>query len=261
MTRRYLRGARAIVTGASSGIGYALAIALAREGARLVVVARREDRLVQLAEAIGAVNGGIEAVVGDITEPDTRQKALDAARARYGGLDVLVNNAGMGAFGLFEQASPDRLRRVMEVNFFALAEMTRSALPLLKQGNRPIVVNISSVLGHRAVPRSSEYCASKFAVEGLSEALRVELRQHGIDVLVVSPGLTRTEFTASAIQRSDKPAWPEHGGVPAEYVALKTVRAMRAGRRQIMPFAWGRLLCVVNRVAPSLVDRVLARYA
>jgi short-subunit dehydrogenase len=149
----------------------------------------------------------------------------------------------------------------MEVNFFALAELTRLALPLLKQGTRPLIVNVSSVLGHRAVPRSLEYCASKFAVQGFSESLRVELMPLGIGVLVVCPGLTQTEFTANSIDRANKPDWPEHRGVPAQYVARQTVRAMRFGRREIMPFAWGKFLCWMNRIAPSMVDRYLSRYA
>jgi short-subunit dehydrogenase len=261
MSRRTLRGARAIVTGASSGIGHALAVELARAGARLVVTARRTDRLARLAEALASLNAEVRTVVGDVTDPTTRQQLVDAVQTAYGGLDVLVNNAGMGAFGRFEHADAQRLRRVMEVNFFALAEMTRTALPLLKQGAKPIIVNISSVLGHRAVPRSLEYCASKFAVQGLSEALRVELMPLGIDVLVVCPGLTRTEFTANALDPANKPPWPDHPGVSAEYVARRTVQAMRAGRREIMPFAWGRLLVWLNRVVPSLLDRYLARYA
>jgi short-subunit dehydrogenase len=261
MSRRQLRGARAIVTGASSGIGRAIALESARQGVRLVVTARRAERLAQLAAAVGDLKGDIQVVVGDVADPATRERLIEAARASYGGLDVLVNNAGMGAFGRFDSADADRLRRVMDVNFFALAEMTRAALPLLKQGTDPIVVNISSVLGHRAVPRSAEYCASKFAVEGLSQSLRVEFKTLGIDLLVVCPGLTQTEFTANSIDPAEKPPWPEHPGVPAEYVARQTIRAMRAGRRAIMPFAWGRFLCAMNAIAPSLVDRFLGRYA
>ncbi len=261
MSKRRLRGSRAIITGASSGIGHALALELAREGVRLVVTARRADRLAQLAEAIAGLKGQVQTVVGDVTDPATRQKLIDVALTSYGGLDILVNNAGIGAFGRFENAGADRLRRVMEVNFFALAELTRLALPLLKQGTNPLIVNVSSVLGHRAVPRSLEYCASKFAVQGFSESLRVELMPQGIDVLVVCPGLTQTEFTANSIDHTSKPDWPQHPGVPPRYVARKTVRAMRSGRREIMPFGWGKFLCLMNAIAPSLVDRFLARYA
>lgn len=261
MPKRQLKGSRAIITGASSGIGHALALEFAREGVRLVVNARRADRLAQLAEAIAEVKGEVQTVAGDVIDPATRQKLIDVALANYGGLDILVNNAGIGAFGRFDSADPERLRRVMEVNFFALVELTRLALPLLKQGTEPLIVNISSVLGHRAVPRSLEYCASKFAVEGFSQSLRVELMPFGIDVLVVCPGLTQTEFTANSIDATSKPDWPQHPGMPAQYVAQKTVRAIQSGQREIMPFAWGKFLCWMNRIAPSLVDRYLARYA
>ena len=218
--KRDLQNSRAIVTGASSGIGRETALELARHGASVVVVARREDRLRQLVEQIAALGRTAEPVVGDITDPQTRQRAIDAAQAKLGGLDILMNNAGVGAMGLFADADPGRVRRVMEVNFFALVEMTRLALPLLKQGVNPIVVNVSSILGHRGVPHSSEYSASKFAVQGFSEAIRAEFTRLGIDVLVVSPGTTETEFFDRVHPAHDgaqlaetpagqcRPAWP-----------------------------------------------------
>ena len=124
----------------------------------------------------------------------SRAKCIEAAQSKFGGLDILVNNAGVGAIGPFASADPQRVRRLMEVNFFALVEMTRTALPLLKQGRRPIIVNVSSILGRRGVPHNSEYAASKFAVHGFSESIRAEFASAGIDVLVVSPGTTDTEF-------------------------------------------------------------------
>jgi short-subunit dehydrogenase len=261
MSRRDLRDSRIVLTGASSGIGRALALALARNGASLVLLARREDRLKTLAEAIRGVGGRVETVVGDVTEPAVRQQALDASLASFGGLDVLVNNAGVGAMGPFDAAEPQRLRRVMEVNFFALAEMTRLALPHLKHGKQPMVVNVSSILGHRGVPYSTEYCASKFAVQGFSEALRAEVAQFGIDVLVVSPGTTKTEFFDSVLEKTAEPRWPSHGSVSPEYVAERIVRAMQRGQHEIIPFTWGKVMCLLNRLAPGLMDRAMARYA
>jgi len=261
MAKRDLQDSRAIVTGASSGIGRAVARELARHGARLVLIARREDRLREVAQQIEADGGGrVELVAGDVTDPQIRCQALEAAEANFGGLDVLVNNAGIGAMGLFEDADPDRLRRVMEVNFFALVEMTRAALPLLKRGTRPIVVNIGSILGHRGMPHSSEYCASKFAVRGFSESLRAEFTSLGIDVLLVSPGTTETEFFDSVIQRTTTPNWPEHAPQSAAEVARQTVRAICRGRREIIPYRWAKLLYWANRLAPGLVDRLVARY-
>ncbi len=259
MAKRNIPGSRAIVTGASSGIGRAIAMELARGGAKLVVTARREDRLGKLAEKIAAGGSQVEVVAGDITDMAVRQKTVEKAKASFGGLDVLVNNAGIGAMGLFEDADPQRVRRIMDVNFFALVEMTRIALPLLKQGARPIVVNVSSVLGHRGVPHSSEYCASKFAVQGFSESIRAEFTRHGIDVLVVSPGTTETEFFDKVIQQTGKPSWPEHAAVSAAAVARQTVQAIRRGRHEIIPYRWGKLLCWLNRISPGLVDRLMSR--
>ncbi len=261
MSKRRIEGSRAIVTGASSGIGRALAVELAAQGAKLVVTARREERLKELCEQITSAGGSVVSVAGDITDADIRRQVVEAARSSYGGLDLLVNNAGVGAMGPFEQADAGRAERVMQVNFFALIEMTRLALPLLKEGRNPMVVNIGSILGHRGAPHSSEYSASKFAVHGFSEAVRAEWSRLRIDVLVVSPGTTQTEFFDSVLERVGDAAWPEHTPVSAEVVARRTVRAIRAGRHEIIPYGWGKVLCWLNRLSPGLVDRIMARYA
>lgn len=258
--KRDLNNRRAIVTGASSGIGRETALELARQGVDVVVVARREERIRQLVEQIRALGRKAEPVVGDITDPAIRQAALDVAQSKLGGLDILVNNAGVGATGLFEIGDPDRVRRVMEVNFFALVEMTRAALPLLKQGVRPIVVNISSILGHRGVPHNSEYAASKFAVRGFSESIRAEFSRLGIDVLVVSPGTTETEFFDSVLENKTEPNWPKHKAVSAARVAREIVQAMRSGRHEIIPYVWGRVLSRLNRLSPRLIDWLMTRY-
>ncbi len=260
--KRDLHNGRAIVTGASSGIGRAVALELARQGAGLVVTARREDRLQGLMAEIVAAKpqAVVEIVVGDIADPATRQRAIDAAQSKLGGLDILVNNAGVGAMGLFVDAAPERVRRVMETNFFSLVEMTRLALPLLKQGVHPILVNVSSILGHRGVPYSSEYSASKFAVQGFSESIRAKFTQLGIDVLVVSPGTTETEFFDRVIDSTGEPKWPKHKPITAAEVAQQVVVAIRRGRHEIIPYRWGRVLCWLNRLSPRMVDGLMTRY-
>jgi len=260
MSKREIKGSRAIVTGASSGIGRAIALQLARQGAGVVAVARRRQRLAELAEEAGKFGGKIETVAGDITDPQTRETAIDAARSRLGGLDILVNNAGVGAVGPFEDSNPDRARKVMEVNFFAAVELIRSALPLLRRGNKPIIVNVSSIVGLRGTPLNSEYCASKFAVQGFSESLRAELVKHAIDVLVVNPGTTQTEFFDSVIEQTAQPAWPEHKAVAPESVAAQTVRAIRRGDHAIIPYFWGKMMYWINRLSPRLMDRIMSRY-
>jgi len=260
MAYRDIRGSRAIVTGASSGIGRATALELARQGAQVLITARRGDRLQTLAEEIAGLGSRVQSVVGDIVEPGVRQEAVKLAQQHFGGLDLLVNNAGVGAFGLFENSGPERPRRIMEVNFFALVEMTRAALPLLQAGRRPMIVNVSSILGHRGVPYSSEYSASKFAVNGFSESLRAELTRHAIDLFVDNPGTTETEFFDAVLEKNEEPAWPKHRPVSAAEVARQIVAAMRRGRHEIIPYRLGRLMCWLNRLSPRLMDRIMQRY-
>ena len=158
MARRRLENLRTIVTGASSGIGWQLAIQLAQHNANVVAVARRSERLDELRLAAQASPGRIVTVVGDVTDTAVRHSLLETCQREFGGLDLLINNAGTTAMGPFAEASPERLRQIFEVNFFALAEMTRKSIPLLKAGVKPMIVNISSVLGHRAAPLKTEYC-------------------------------------------------------------------------------------------------------
>ena len=168
------KGAVAVVTGASSGIGRCLCRLLVQSGAPVVAVARRADRLHDL-ESVRrhSLGWAMISLAGDITQPSVREEIVNTAhRVRGGSLDLLVNNAGIGAIGPFAEATPDRLRRVMEVNFFAPVELTRLLLPSLRRGSAPVICNISSVLGHRAVPNKSEYCASKFALHGWSDSLK-----------------------------------------------------------------------------------------
>jgi len=185
---------------------------------------------------------------------------IETARREFSGLDALVNNAGSGALGRFDAADEARLRQIMEVNFFAPAEFIREALPHLRKGNKPIVVNVGSVLGHRAVPEKSEYCASKFALHGLSDALRAELAPHGIDVLLASPSTTESEFFDVAAGKLTKsPA--QFGAMRAETVARLIAVAIAAGRHEIILSASGNLLVWLDRLCPPLADAIVARWA
>jgi short-subunit dehydrogenase len=232
MARRDLHGCRSIVTGASSGIGKHLALQLANAGAHLILTARREKRLGELVKQITSEGGLAHAVAGDVTDAEVRQRCVEMAVEQFDGLDALVNNAGVGAYGPFADADGDRLRRIMEVNFFAPVELTRAALEQLKKGNRPIVVNIGSILGHRAGVFNSEYCASKFALHGISDALRAELSRDGVDVLHICPSLTASEFADSVLDRGDRTPKFVGKAMPPHLVARKTIRQCdRASRR------------------------------
>ena len=258
------KDAVAVVTGASSGIGNCLTRQLLEQGASVVAVARRREPLEQIAHdhAASAMGGTVIPLAGDITEPATRQQVVQAASSLRGGaVDLLVNNAGVGAIGAFADAIPDRLRRVMEVNFFAPAELTRLMIPLLRRGRAPVICNISSVLGHCAVPGKSEYCASKFALHGWSDSLRAELASDGIQVTLVSPSTTRSEFFESLIETGAGETSPSIGSWPPERVARKTLAAIGSRRREVILSLGGKTLVYADRIVPSLVSALLVRTA
>jgi short-subunit dehydrogenase len=250
----------AIVTGASSGIGFELCKLLARRGTTVVAVARREERLQWLVEQTRDCSGRVLPFPGDVTEEETRGEVIRCAGdLGEGRLDLLVNNAGVGGIGPFAAASPERLRRIMEVNFFAPAELSRGAIPLLRRGRQPVLCNIGSVLGHRAVPDKSEYCASKFALHGWSDALRAELVAQQIQVTLVSPSTTESEFFASVIESDPAANSRSYGSWSAQRVARATLAAILS-RRAEMILSWGgKALVYADRLAPPLMNRLLGR--
>lgn len=260
--RRSISDSRAIVTGASGGIGLAIADELARRGAMLVLNARREEVLREIAARLERDGAAIEIVAGDVTDAAVREQMLSRCGERFGGVDIVVNNAGVGTFGRFAESDEARLRRVMEVDFFAAVELTRAAIPHLRRGVKPIVVNIASILAHRGIPYGTEYCAAKFAMRGFSEALRPELHKLGIDLLVVSPGTTDTGFFDNVLKMDVQLPWRKktRGGVTAEHVAKATCRAIERNKTEIVPSVSGTLLVLANRWAPGIVNRVMRRY-
>ncbi len=257
--RRSLKGSRILITGASQGIGRALAVAAARRGARVLAAARNEPLLRELADEVTKAGGLLVPVVADVTSAEDRQKMVDAAVSNFGGLDVLVNNAGIGATGHLAEAGPDRLRKIFEVNVFGLTETTRVCLPLLLRGTLPAIVNISSIAGKRGIPGRSEYSASKFAVQGFSEALRAELAKDGVDVIVVNPGLTQTNFSKNMLEQKARVQLDHLRGMTSEDVAEATLRALEKGKNEVTLTFKGRLLVLFSRFFPRLVDRIVRR--
>ena len=261
-TRWSPEGAISLVTGASSGIGWHLALQLCSRGSTVFATARRLERLRALQTAVAdSGRGAIVAVPGDITDPGFRDSLVEKIRDEHGKLDLLVNNAGVGGIGRFAEASQDRLRKIMEVNFFAPVELTRASLSLLSSSKNSVICNISSVLGHRAVPYKSEYCASKFAIHGWSDALRAELAESGIKVCLVSPSTTSSEFFGSILESSDGHSKDGKNGDRPERVANVALRAIIKGRDEVILTLGGKALVYLDRLCPWLMNRVMAHYA
>lgn len=183
----------ALVTGASSGIGAATARRLARAGFIVYGAARRLDRLAELAA------DGVRPLSLDVTSDDSMTAAVEHVLGEAGRIDVLVNNAGYGSYGAIEDVPMDEARRQVEVNLFGLARMIQLVVPGMRLRGGGTIVNVTSMGGKITTPFGGWYHASKFAVEGLSDALRVEVAPFGIDVVVIEPGAIRTEWGGIAM--------------------------------------------------------------
>ena len=241
---------RLILTGASGGIGRFLATQAAARGARLLLAGRKLEVLEELAGPLKARGCDVATLAGDLTNADDMQALIQVAKERFGGLDVLINNAGVSSFGHFATSTEPILREIMEVNFFAPAELMRLAAPLLRRGNRPAIVNVSSMCARRGVPAWSEYSASKFALAGLTEALRAEFARFDIDVLLVVPGLTQTDFASHSLRRDGRMQIDFAGGMPPQNVAESILRGLEKGKSEIVLGREARWLLRVNRFLP-----------
>ena len=244
----------AVVTGASSGIGEAAARRLDREGFRLLLVARRADRL----EALAGVLRAASPLALDLTAQDAPQRVAAAVEERWGRLHLLVNNAGAAwpaAFG-DDDGGPENVRRTMELNFHAPVRLTAALLPVLRRSAPSALVNVASVASRIALPRNGAYAASKFALAGWSEALRFEELRHGVHVGAVLPGFVATEgFPQERVRRRRGTRWLVSSPDP---VADAIVEVARGRAERYVPRPWA-LLPVVRLLAPGAWRRVAAR--
>lgn len=247
--RRDVRGRVVLVTGASRGIGRRVAVRLARRGARLALTARSADDLAKLVGELRALGVEAEAFPGDLTLPADRERLVTGTAERFGGIDVLMNCAGVCSFGEFSTSSEDILRRVMEVNFFAPVEMIRLCHPHLVKSAatwRPAVLNLASICGRWGIPSLPEHCASKHAFVGLTEALRSEYQRFGIDVLLVLPGLVRSDDLSRHLLRNEGKVYLNfEGAQPQDQVADGVVRSLIRNRAEATCgfVSWGVQFC------------------
>jgi len=256
-------GQVAFVTGASSGIGAALARELGREGADLALLARRTDRLAALAAELERGGRRAVALACDVTRDGDLERAVAAARAALGRIDVVVANAGFGVVGPLARLALDDYRRQFETNVFGVLRTIYATLPDLQRARGRLVI-IGSVSGWVATPASSPYAMSKFALRGLAEALGHELAPHGVSVTLISPG-----FVESEIRRVDNlgvlraaapeplPAWLV---MPAARAARRIARAVARRRREVVLTGLGKVAVFLQRHAPWLVARGVRRF-
>jgi len=246
----------ALVTGASSGIGRETALAFARRGWAVVLAARRADCLADVAAACGVAGGEAMVVVTDVAQRNQVEAAVAGAVERFGRLDVMVNNAGFGVFGEAIDLDERDLRDIFEVNFFGLWYGLRAAAKVMIAQGGGHIFNVSSVIGKRGTPMHGAYCATKFAVNGLTESARVELRPKKVWVTLVCPAMTATEFFSrgSMARRAGRAFGRFHRTMPARAVGETIAATAGRYKSEIIFTAGGKLLAWLSALLPGVVD-------
>jgi NADP-dependent 3-hydroxy acid dehydrogenase YdfG len=243
MKMQDLTGKVAVITGASSGIGEAAARLLVAEGVHVVLVARRAERIEALADELG---DKAFALTADLADPNQVDPLFAEVRARFGGLDLLFNNAGLGVNGRFEQSDPADWKRMIDINLYGVLHCTRAAIPLMRGRPGAMISSVSSVGGRYGVETWSVYSATKFAVVGFHDALRKELGGDGIRVSVIEPGGTRTEFGQNVAEQMAA-RWDSLDAMHPEDVAQALVYAFAQPPRVLVEEI---LIRPVKQVAP-----------
>jgi NAD(P)-dependent dehydrogenase (short-subunit alcohol dehydrogenase family) len=238
-----------VVTGATSGIGRSTALRFARAGARVVGTGRDQNRLAALAPSVDCT------LTLDVTDPDSVAVFAAAVLDRYGGVDVLVNNAGVGLFARWEDTDDAALRRVMEVDLFGQIAVARALLPSLIE-RKGVLVQVASVAGKRGYAKHTAYCAAKHALVGWSEGLRHDLAGTGCDVVVVCPPAVRTPFFENAGYHTFDDDHPGLVPMTADAVAAGIYDATLARRRTVILSPRAKVLWGLSVLSPALLQRI-----
>jgi short-subunit dehydrogenase len=246
-----------IVTGSSSGIGKAIAWEFARNGSKVILAARSEDKLSKIINEITAAGCEASYIKTDVSIETDCRRMVEFAIERYGTLNILINNAGISMRALFEDVDLSVLHRLMNINFWGTVYCTKYALPFLLS-NKGSLVGISSVAGFHGLPGRTGYSASKFAIHGLLETIRIENLKKGLHVMIIAPGFTSTEIRKHALTANGS----EQGNSPRnekilmspEYVAKWVLKGIRKKKRNKLLTWDGKLTALFQRILPTVVD-------
>jgi len=249
-----------VITGASSGIGKALAFEFAARGAKIVLSARNEEKLIEIASALKKDGIEVLTVKTDVSDESECRNLIDKAVAGFGRIDVLINNAGISMRALFSEVDLDVIRRLMNTNFWGTVYCSKFALPYLL-ASKGSLVGVSSVAGYKGLPGRTGYSSSKFAVQGLLEVIRIENMKKGLHVLIACPGFTTSNIRNVALSKdgSSQGETPLDEGklMPAEVVAHKIANAVVRRKDRIILTAMGKFTVLLNKFFPSFMDKMV----
>ena len=243
-----------LITGASEGIGAACAAEFARAGGRLSLTARSEEGLRRSAGTDGLITAG------DLTNEDTRRRVVERTIERYGTIDILINNAGLGFYIPSWEAPMEQTRGLMELNFFALLGMTQLVVPHMRARRSGMIVNVGSIGGKMTLPWMTIYSSSKHAVGSLTEGLRMELRRDNVKTMLVCPGYVKTGFqkNVTAGQPPERMVRARRMAITAEECAVAIRRGVERDARTIVTPQSGWLLVLLARLFPSILEARMA---
>lgn len=249
-----------IITGASSGIGKACAEAFAKRGANVVISGRNKDNLEQAADELRKTGSQILSVTGDVSNENDCKLLIEKTVEKFGSIDILINNAGISMRALFKDLQLDIIRKVMDINFWGTVYCTKFALPYLLK-TKGSVVGISSIAGYNGLPGRTGYSASKFAMHGFLDALRIENLKTGLHVLIACPGYTASNIRNAALvadgsKQGESPR-DEEKMMTAEEVAEEIVKAIAKRKRTLVLTSQGKLAVLMNKFLPSLTDKLV----
>lgn len=253
------KGKVVVITGASSGIGKALSYAFTDRGAKVVMGARHSAKLAEIAGEILSRGGEAVFEETDVTQEAECKRLIDKAVSAFGGIDILICNAGISMRALFDDVQLDVLRQLMDVNFWGTVYCAKYALPYL-QASKGSLVGVSSVAGIHGLPGRTGYSASKFAMTGLLETIRIENLKKGLHVMIACPGFTASNvrfsaLTADGSQQGESPR-NEAKMMSAEEVAQRIIRGISRRKRLVLMEFDGRATSFIGKFAPGLLDKL-----
>ena len=249
------------ITGGSEGIGKALIDALIPLGAKIATCGRNQDKLYNL--QVQYSNHMLHAIVADVSRYDDCKNFIDSTIHTFGGIDILINNAGISMRALVEEAEVDVLRKVMDINFFGTVYCTKLALKSILE-RKGVIVGVSSIAGYRGLPGRSGYSASKFAVNGWLEALRTEMLDTGVNVMWVCPGFTRSNIRNVALnskgQSQGESPLNERSLMSSQECARHIIKAIEKRKRTLVLSFNGKQTVFLNKLFPAFTDRMVKKF-
>ncbi len=253
-----LNGKVVVITGASSGIGRSLTVKFVEKGAAVVMASRSKEKLEGLSRQLSESSYNNHIVCAtDVTKKEQVQNLVDTTMEKFGKVDILVNCAGAGMYGKISEADIEQIRHIFDLNFFGSVYAIQKVYPIMAKAGRGIIINISSTAGFRSWPNNGYYCATKHALNAISESLMLEAKKEGIDILLVMPGTINTSFINNSWNLPDEVKNNPPMDMTPDAAAEVIIKAVLRHKKKIVLTTKGKVLYYLNRFSPALVDRIL----